>query len=416
MKYVMNYLKKPFENKYIIDDYLDLEILAHFKYFKWIKIKTTKNNKLSNGTIIQLTIGSLICQEYMINSNTIFDTNNYYKFDIDFPNKFLYSYHSLGIKIIKKNYNENNLENLENLENFNIIVCGCDLLSTTPKMFSNSNIIFDHDFKWYVKGEKEFLSISGVVCDRLRDKSIKTTFANTNTNTNTNTNNSSIELFKKFQNKNLVQIFDMELPFENGKKETCIFINDNLQNSDLNNTNIQSMLFFLIDKNFMNYLQTNNLKQTELFSVGSDEILKKNANYDLCEVLEKSLLKLSYIIPRTSDMIKHFDIIIKNLKSKSDKYKISAWIEYESNMMYDFGLIQIENENGNVKKIRLTPSNNKIINRLRASENMYLIIQIPDSKLSEWKCIDISYGTIFSDTNTRKNLASLYKYNDVKIL
>jgi hypothetical protein len=392
MKYVMDYLKKPYEKKYIIGNLFNLENLSEFNYFRWIKIRNIEKNKLANGFVLQLLIGGNVELEYEINPDTIFDLDNYFKFEIDFPNKFLHKYHELHFKICPKNNNS---------KNYDVIINGCDFRSTIPKMFSNSNIVFNHDSKWYIQGEKEYICICGTIGNRFNNKPSQNSIINTD----------RIKLFKKLKDENIVDIFDIELPFSNGKKEICVFINTDLKN--LYKSTEYNPLMFLYDSDFKKYLEKNNLLKTDSFSFGSNELVKSDTTYDICEVIGKSLLKLHYIIQRHGDMIKHIDLYIKNYSSKLnklDKYKINVWIEYESNKIYDFGFIDIED------KIRLVPPNKKIINLLRTSSNLYLVIEIPDSKCYDWNHIDISLGLIYAETATRRTLAQLKDYLDVQII
>ena len=266
-------------------------------------------------------------------------------------------------------------------------------------MFSNSTIIFNHDSKWYTEGEKEYVSMNGVVGNRI---------CNTNYMDNI-TNTTCIELFEKIKNKNLAEFIDTEIPYENGKKETCIFMNIDLEKSDLNITSIQNPLFFLTNQHFVKYLKVNNLIKTDTFSIGSNKVTMIGEHFDFC-VVDKSMLKLNKVLSREADMIKHIDIILKNYSSKSKKYNINAWIEYKSHKICDFGTIEIQ------KKIRLTPLDNKIINSIVAFDGLYLVIQIPYSNFSDWNNIDMSLGLIYVDCDTRRKLAQLFEYNNIKII
>ena len=385
MKNIMCYLKKPFEKKYIANNLIDLHNLTNFTYFKWIKIRTLNGNKLSYHFNMELIIGGDITINYKISPDMIFDANNYCMFEIDFPNNILYKYHEIRLKLSQKNNNSTY---------YDVIICGCDFLSTVPKMIFRSKIIFDHDPKWYVEGEKEYFSVSGIIGNKVFDKK--------NDSTITNVNVSCVDLFKMFQEKNIIDIFNTEMPFDDKKIETCFFIKTNLNNT-------MNPLFFLYDKNLKKYLQDVNLLLTDTYSIGAHADVVIDKDFYLCEIDDESFINIHYLLPRSADMIKYICIFNKNLLSEL-KYKISMWIKHDSHMIHDFGTMDVD------KKIRLDIPNNKILNMLNQTDDFYLVIYVHKSYFTDWKNIDISAGLIYTDGDIRKGLALLEKYRDVKII
>jgi hypothetical protein len=210
MSYLMGYLKKPFEKKFIMNNILCLHHLDIFDYFNWIKIKTFDENKLCVGTIIELEMGQNIVLVSKICKDTLFDNENYYKFEIDFPNVILYKYHEIKLKITLPNKNDNDDDNDDNdddnnfhkYNSFKIIIKGSTFKVSTPKMFSslNTSIIYNHNSKWYIPGEKEFVSMSGMVCNRycIMSKEVAK-------------DNDIAVLFEKLHKKNLITINKIKL-------------------------------------------------------------------------------------------------------------------------------------------------------------------------------------------------------------
>ena len=379
MKYIMGYLKKPFEKKYIIGNFLNLEDIAIFHYLKWIKIRTDNKNKLSDGIKLQLSIENKILLEYKINPETNFDPDNYYKFEINFPNKYLLIYEELHFNIISDNKND--------LTHYDIIVNGCDFRSTTPKTLSMhpiNNIVLDHDEKWYKKGEIEYICIHGKV---------NIFYPNLYKN---ESDTLLEEEFKKYQDKNIVDIFNIKMPWNDEKNIRCLFIDSNLNDVYNDNDNkIHHVLMFLVKPEFKNYLKKNNLIESDDFCIGSNNLVGTNRFCDICEVINKKSIKLHYKIKKfCGDMLRYIDLGIKNY-SKSNKYNINAQIECSSGKIMNLELVYTD------KSLRLMFPNKKILDLLKNLEGFSLLIEIPESKFSDWKNIDISFGTIYLDNQIR---------------
>jgi hypothetical protein len=434
MSYLMGYLKKPFEKKYIVNNELCLKNLTTFDYFNWIKIKNLDKNKLSIGTKIELEIGSSVVLTKEISKNSIFDDENYYKFEIHFPNTILYQYHSIDLKIILPNDNTNNKnndsdndsdnhsdidndENTNKINSFEIIINGSTFKVSTPKMFfsTNASITYNHNSNWFVPGEKEFISMSGMVGNRhCKYKEVIS-------------NDEILKLFKKFQEKNLLTINKIGL--DCGITDTCIFANVDLKNDKMikNKSQYINSLMFLVSPSLTKYFDQNNIlfKDTNSgsYSFGSNELIGP-VKYELCELTNISTCKIYFKISRLSDilkhdMLKHIDLEFKNFKTnKSDEldqinklnntYEFNAWIEHDTQKIYDFGIKNMD------KKIRLN-CKNKYVSLIRMPNSVYLVIEIPYDKFDDWKNISMSMGRIYSDTIMRRNMVQ-YGLSTVNVL
>ena len=406
MSYLLKYLKKPFEKKYIINDSLCLTNINSFDYFNWIKIKCADKHKLSNGTKIELIIGGVIVLTSIVTYDTLFDDENYFKFEINFPNSILYKYHSIELKITlpysDKNYDgdgdgdDDNDDNTDNKEDnyytnnlFNIVINGSCFKVSTPKMFFNATINYDHDSKWFIAGKKEFVSMSGMVGNLLHKKEQQTI-----------KDDDIVIFYKKLKSKKFLTTSKIE--FDCGIKYTCIFADINLANNKIKSDAVDPLMF-LISSDLKRYIGVNNhiFEDTnpDSFSFGSNKFFG-SVKCCLCELTEPKKCKIYFTIKKQCDLIKHFDLelLSKNFnKLNMHIYNFDAWIEYKSEKIYDFGTKTLES------KIRLN-CENKYINLVGSQENVYLVIEIPNYKFDDWKVLNMSIGHIFCDTIIRKNL------------
>jgi hypothetical protein len=402
MKYLMEYLKKPYEKKYIMNNTLCLNKLNIFGYFNWIKIKTLNGDRLNIDTRIELKIGGIVVLTDVITTTSIFDDEKYYKFQIDFPNNILYLYHTIDLKIILPNNNCNDDSNT-----FEIIINGTNFKVSTPKMFFNTStfVCFDHDSKWFVPGKIEFITINGMVGNRLNIRS----------NREFMDENEMTELFKKIQKKNLLDIKMIKL--DSGITSTCIFVDIDLQNDPLTNSKKVNPLTFLVSPIFKEYLFANNMiKHTgSEISFGSN-VLIGDIGYHFCEQINTFKYKIYFEINTLGDLFKHIDIKFKNLKTNKSKktnddiYNFDVWIENDGKKIYTFGTISFD------QKIRLS-CENKYINliNLPIMHTTYLVAEIPCDKFHYWKKIEISLGYINSDTTFQRHL-SQYAFSIVNVI
>jgi hypothetical protein len=124
--YLPNALEQKFKHE------IDLSMLP-FDYFNWIAIQKENGQNLLINTQIVLLVGEIKVLEYTINTETIFDEENYYKFNIDFSNNILYKYHTINL-LIKKPYQDeqNTIYNmLQPIYNKNIKYHQIVLISTS---------------------------------------------------------------------------------------------------------------------------------------------------------------------------------------------------------------------------------------------------------------------------------------------
>lgn len=439
MSYLMSYLKKPFEKEYIINNLFCLSKVEQFGYFYWIKLRTETKQKLQINTEINVVIGDIIYLSYVVDNNTIFDDENYFKFNIDFPTNKFYKYESLYLNIKLPT-------NIINM-NLNIIINGTSFKSSTPKTFNNSHttIYFDHDTKWFIPGVKELKTSSGYIRQSTMNSNI------------IRIKNYSTDILSLFFNKlkqlNLLEINKLELNSE--IKETGIFANIDFDNfminfddSNIDVFNIDFLNFinekkyfdnlyepnpklkylsseflninpinFLIAFQIKKILYENNIIESEnqTFSFGS--ILSLGwRNMMMCEIINNkdnnnSKYKIYYNLPRNNiDIIKYIEIDFKtSIDDISGNINIS--IGKSDNKLYDFGLIKM------MKKIKLECVN-MYVNRLY-SEELFLIVELDkcdfDKYSNYWKTININVGKYVSDLNFRRNLGNgEFQYVQVK--
>lgn len=405
MSYLMGYLKKPFEKKYIINNKLCLSNLINFDYFYWIKIKNFDNSKLCVGTKIKLKIGDNIELIKEITNNDIFDIDqeNYYKYEIDFPNSVLFKNLDiqLGIKLgndkLDKNIYDNDSDDDDDDDNygynqFDIIINGSCFKVSTPQIFFNTNTVisYEHNSKWFIPDEKEFISVGGYI-------------HNKHANLSSMTEDELVGIYKKLKKQNLLSINKIEL--DSGFTDTCIFADADLEIFRKKKSQLQKNidgLYFLISGQIKRYFDENNIliknTDSESFSFGSNKFIGLT-NYEICELTNMSTYKMYLKIFKESDIIKHIDLEFKNLKlNNNNKYEFNAWIEHDSKIIYDFG-----KKNFN-KKIRLS-CEKKYVSMLNLLNVTFLVIEIPCDKLNDWKNISMSIGQIYSDRTMRMNIA-----------
>lgn len=383
MKNVLNYLlNKSIEKKYIISkNSITLNIIKSFDYFNWIKIRKSENRKLTEKTIIELSIGGTIYLSKEINSNDNFDCSDYFKFEIDLPNNILYRYHDIILSI----YDFNNSDNT-----FELIINGKQFKTTIPKNIFDSNIVFDHDIKWYdIENNKRCVSCAGIFnnSNSIKDKIYYE-------------ENDIIDLFKFFQKDSKVNFKTIKI---NNCEETCVILDINLKKLSIKKDNIKLLdpLKYLVSPKFREYLKNNNLIKSTDFSFCSNIYNSDSNTHNICEIINSNICKLYYIIYRNCDLIKHFDIeFIK--KMSNEIYDIDCEILLDTTILYNFKNIKI-NEN----KLRIDIPNDELINLTILQNNvLYLVFNIPNSKYCEWnENIKLSCGSIYTNSKNRIFLA-----------
>lgn len=380
MSNLMKHLEQPSEKRYCINNVLDLNLLNNFfQYFYWVKIVNKNNSKLEIGTKIDLIIGSDVVLSKTITTDTIFD-DNYFKFDIDFPNSKLYKYHQM--KLV-----------LSQTDNFyHIIVSGSKFKSTMPKSNLNVDyrILFDHDTKWYEPEKRMFISCCGMIGNIAPNQKIE---AKCNV----------LNLFKEYEKK--YKIYYETMNFSKSDKEICVFID----NVPFENDNGSKHLQFFTSRELFKYLQQNdhvtnyltygiNLSNNNVTSCFSEFVEIKENNND-------SVISMCYPIFRSADLLRHIDIVRNNIDPNSD-YDVSVQLECDQQIIYDFGSI-------NIKNLQRLLIKDKYINLVGKSEkSFFLVIQAPFSKYEEIVNINIVYGFIFSDSFLRRKLAYDKMYTD----
>ena len=373
MSFIMGYLKKPYEKKYLIDNILNLSnISSSFDYFYWIRIRNRDGSKINLETKIWLEIGgSNVLEINVVDKQTQFESDNYFKFPIDLTSNKFFKYHDMKLFIG------------ELTNNYEIVVRGSQLKSTIPKYFFDCVIIFNHDPKWFVDGEKRYISCSGMFANQISNK--KKSVLN---------ELELMALFKKYEADKLV--YANLIKSESGLVDTLILIDNKQLISEICNYG----LMFLVSKLFKEYLIEGkylDLNKSKYFSIGYNYLLDKNMKPTICEINDNNTIDLYWEIKRCADMISCVDLITR-FDTKST-YEFKAWIKYNNTIIYDFGIVKSS------KNIQLKCTNEiiNLVNKLYGQT--FLVIEIPKSKIKDWEVVSISINYIYSDTEFRRSLA-----------
>jgi hypothetical protein len=232
--------------------------------------------------------------EININSDTKFEPDNYFQFNIDLSSNKLFKYHEMKLIICTKDLKVPH----DDCYDYDIAVRGSQFMSTIPKSIFNKAVFFDHDPKWYIKDEKMYVSSVGLFGNRISNKK------------NEFDEKKLIDIFKDHEEKNL--ILSNLIENKSGIKDTCIFMNNS---EDFLNDNFCGLIY-LVSKIFYEYLESKKYLQTKTFSFGHNILIGNNFQPTVCEINEIDTIKLYWNIPRHGDMVKHFEFIF-SAKKKS---------------------------------------------------------------------------------------------------
>jgi len=104
-------MEKPIMRRFIVERTLNIGLVSE-KYFFWVKIRKLDGKRLLNGTEITLCFDNEIHKKEMkiitiINEKSKFDSEEYYKLQLEMPDVSLNAKPSLILNSPLKNVNEN---------------------------------------------------------------------------------------------------------------------------------------------------------------------------------------------------------------------------------------------------------------------------------------------------------------------
>ncbi len=342
MKNIVKYLKKPHSVEYIINSTMYLSHISYdFDYFNWIKIRKNDDTKLDIDTKIRLSLGGDKSLVYTINESTMFDENNYYQFNIKFPNNNLFfRYSDMQLHVSK--YGK-----------YNILANGSKFKSTLPD-YRNYSIIYDHDPLWYQKGTRLYRSCSGMIGNKYPDL-------------DPIPEEICPEMLKSIKKVSYIEI--------DSATYSILFL-------DAQDITKEMILLTMLNNKLMRQLgkqyQINNID-----FVGTNQSI---CWYDYCKYKthknkDRSIRAYIDIVPY-GDICRHIDI-----KLDSDHHNTNtcnAWIEHNNTKLIDFG------------KIKFT-GNHRFINdkMFLCQVDTCLVIEIPESEFKYWSNMSIFAGYLY---------------------
>jgi hypothetical protein len=370
---ILKYKKKDFTKTYLTENLLRISSFRNvIEYISWIKIsKFAKGTRyrLGIGTKLSLQIGGVEYLNHTIAEDSKF-TDNYYTFPVDFPNGTFYKYHEINLRIKSgANYTE---------DTYKLIISGSTFNSKMPKnIIENNNIIFDHDSKWYKPDEYVITANNGMVYRHHSKLYLQNEAESKNKN---------LKTMLRLEKENKIKIEQMMIG-EEYEKIICL----NIMN-DVVEKNIENGLTYLADKmivkKFGNYNTVCINSYEELFPVISE--LNKNSTIDIY-----------YIMYRQCDFLKYIKIL------QDVDYDYSCTIKTKG-----FDTVELDSFNKSTQNKTIMEKYLNLINK--HCEEIFLIIQVPESKYDDWTTLNVCFGLCYFDaeTDNRKILSKVEKHND----
>ena len=381
-----------FETTYIINDYFLLNDLSQqFQYFNYIKIAIYNDELIKNlneDTIITLSVGGQLLLHDKINTKL---NNEYYTFNVHFPNSCFYVYHSLQLKIQEKIITNK----------YKIIVNGCKF---SNEIYKYHTIILNHDSKYYTKDKYEWFISNGIVTNKIQK--VKETYEIIE-NTLSKDILSKDTLSKDTLSKNTLSkdiLLKDTLSKDTLSKDTLLkdtsknSFQDSFQNK-LNEYELQGKIYcekYTLDNQEYNLtIIDGSMNHSETIMC---LLIYKNVvctNYEaeiqynyVKECPDKFIIY--YELPRGFDMLRHLKIL--NVFEHS--------YDYELLLNYDVNDIYLNKYNSSEKQLIKT-NNFLFVNK--QYHKIFLKVIIYDSKqLFEWNTLKISLGLCFMDSHIRK--------------
>lgn len=370
---ILKYKKKDFTKTYLTESFLRISSFRNvFEYISWIKIsKFVKGTRyrLGIGTKLSLQIGGVEYLNHMITEDSKF-IDNYYTFPVDFPNGTFYKYHEINLRIKSgTDYTE---------DTYKLIISGSTFNSKMPKnIIENNNIIFDHDSKWY-KPDEYVITANNGMAYRHHSKIYLQNEAESK--------NRNLKTILRLEKENKIKIEQMIIG-EEYEKIICL----NIMNDPVEK-NIENGLTYLSDKmivkKFGNYNTVCINSYEELVPVISE--LNKNSTIDIY-----------YIMYRQCDFLKYIKIL------QDVDYDYSCTIKAHGFDTVELGSFNKSTQNKTIMEKYLNLMN-------KPCSEIFLIIQVPESKYDDWTTLNACFGLCYFgvETDNRKILSKEEKNND----
>lgn len=369
---ILKYKKNDFTKTYLSEYSLRICHLRNmFEYISWIKISKFANGtkyRLDIGTKLSLQIGGVEYLNHTIAEDSKF-TDNYYLFPVDFPNGTFYKYHEINLHIKSgANYTK---------DTYKLIISGSTFNSKMPKnIIENNNIIFDHDSKWYKQDEYIISSNNGIV-NKYPSKIYLQNKAESN--------NRNLTTILKLEKENKIKIEQMIIG-EKYEKITCL----NIMN-DVIEKNIENGITYLADKMIVKKFSDYNTVCINSY----DELCPT-----ISELNKNSTIDVYYIMYRQSDFLKYIKIL------QDVDYDYSCTIKAHGFDTVELGSFNKSTQNKTIIEKYLNLTN-------KHYSEIYLIIQVPESKYDDWTTLNICFGLCYLSPENRKILSKEEKSNNI---
>ncbi len=406
MESLLKYLEPPFEKKYVSTYFFRMgSSINDVQYYNHLKIRKHNGDKCDIGTVVKFSIGMEHFYE-KIDENTEFDSENYFKYNINLPGNIFFVWHEIKLSILTN-------DGLGSMGFFDIVVNGSNFNVEFPKNVIDSDILFFYN-------NREYIATKGMFKLNMDDNDPnKKNIEKENDDIEIKMENpksmtceerlemSIINAINYNENKNKVYLTDIK-SHDNKYLTKCVYID--------NDTNELYPLNLKWDshKQILKYLKESTALKKYFIEKGYIDTLtdyycfglnthRDIMQFEVCEDNGETYI-MKYNISRPADGIRHIDIF----NNFSSSYSFTASIKSNDLIMYDFGKLTT-----NTNYIRL--EQNEYLNLYnKKSVLLHLVIEIPKEKLDEWTTLETSYGYIYANESLKKILEDEPPYANIK--
>ena len=345
--------KLPQVKTYEFTSYLTLSAISMFKHIYSVSIRNTDGSRLAEGTVIQHSSGGMIIYDYVIDSKTVFNIDNYTVININFINfnsKYSHEIHVCG-KIMA----------------YTAQINGCDFLSSTPdQIYKLYSIELDNDPKY-----SGMSLINGILTSCVPPKH--------------KPGGEYAKILEKLKTYNSLNKISVEkLNINNNNYDLIVIDTDN-------GNDIQDGLYLLMALNepaIYEYINSISPISKKDLSICCNSYVDGRIDYI---ELYNDIAYIYIPIFRSADLIKYIEIL--NTSNESFTYNVSLCYNNKNTDLGDYkstttNLIQLQNYYPMVTMI---------------DHPIYLIIKV-DYKYKNWLYSpNMRLGVVYCDTLVRRN-------------